>query len=117
MRRAAVAGPRLPAAAAVSRYRAEQCSASQRLLAPASSLRATAPCQIADPTPTPTLTPTFTHLPSPRCGGKLALRDRNWEASAAEFQAAFKAFEEAGNGGKTIMCLKYLLLTTVSVCV
>lgn len=55
-------------------------------------------------------------LPRPprRCGGKLALRDRSWDTSLSEFQAAFKAYEEAGNGPKTILCLKYLLLANVS---
>ena len=44
------------------------------------------------------------------CGGKMHLRERNWEGARLEFLDAFKAYEEAGNGTKTIQCLKYLLL-------
>ena len=35
------------------------------------------------------------------------------QTARTDFTAAFKAYEEAGNGSKTIACLKYLLLAAM----
>jgi hypothetical protein len=40
----------------------------------------------------------FSILAHCRCGGKLHMRDRDWDGARLEFMSAFKAFEEAGSG-------------------
>lgn len=47
------------------------------------------------------------------CGGKLAMKERDWEASRILFLDAFKAYEEAGNGDRTLACLQYMLLANM----
>lgn len=47
------------------------------------------------------------------CGGKMYLRDRNWEKARTEFFDAVKFYEEGGNTNKTLTCLKYLLLASM----
>jgi hypothetical protein len=41
------------------------------------------------------------------------MREREWELARVDFVDAFKAYEEAGHGGKTITVLKYLLLASM----
>lgn len=47
------------------------------------------------------------------CGGKLGMRDRDWEKARVDFLEAFKSYGEAGNTARTVACLKYLLLANM----
>jgi len=46
-------------------------------------------------------------------GGKLAMGERDWEAARLYFLEAFKAYEEAGLTGRTLACLRYMLLANM----
>lgn len=58
-------------------------------------------------------------IPHPRimgvireCGGKMRMRQREYEAAQSDFFEAFKNYDEAGVG-KRIACLKYLVLANM----
>jgi COP9 signalosome complex subunit 2 len=45
-------------------------------------------------------------------GGKMHMRQSMWDAATESFSAAFRCFDEAGDG-RRIKCLKYLVLATM----
>lgn len=47
------------------------------------------------------------------CGGKLAMMGRDWATARNLFLDAFKSYEEAGDGQRTIACLQYHLLANM----
>jgi len=58
-------------------------------------------------------------IPHPRimgvireCGGKMHMREKEWEKAHTDFFEAFKNYDEAGNP-RRIQCLKYLLLANM----
>lgn len=58
-------------------------------------------------------------IPHPRimgiireCGGKMHMREREWEKSHTDFFEAFKCYDEAGIA-RRIQCLKYLVLANM----
>lgn len=58
-------------------------------------------------------------IPHPRinaiikeCGGKMYMRDENFEQASIEFYESFKNYDEIGNHSKRILILKYLIITS-----
>lgn len=59
-------------------------------------------------------------IPHPRinaiikeCGGKMYMRDENFERASIEFYESFKNYDEIGNQSKRILILKYLIITSI----
>lgn len=59
-------------------------------------------------------------IPHPRinaiikeCGGKMYMRDENFEQASIEFYESFKNYDEIGNQNKRILILKYLIITSI----
>lgn len=59
-------------------------------------------------------------IPHPRifaiikeCGGKMYLRDENYELATNEFYESFKNYDEIGNHFKRINLLKYLIISSI----
>lgn len=46
------------------------------------------------------------------CGGKMHMREKEWEKSYNDFFEAFKNYDEAGSP-RRIQCLKYLVLANM----
>lgn len=47
------------------------------------------------------------------CGGKMYMRDENFEQASIEFYESFKNYDEIGNQNKRILILKYLIITSI----
>lgn len=47
------------------------------------------------------------------CGGKMHLRAKNYKCAYKDFFEAFKNYDESGNIERRLICLKYLLLTSM----
>lgn len=59
-------------------------------------------------------------IPHPRimavireCGGKMHMRQREWDKACTDFFEAFKNYDEAGSHRPRIQCLKYLVLANM----
>ncbi|CCH43435.1 COP9 signalosome complex subunit 2 [Wickerhamomyces ciferrii] len=59
-------------------------------------------------------------IPHPRinaiikeCGGKMYMKDENYEQASIEFYESFKNYDEVGNQSKRIIILKYLIITSI----
>lgn len=50
--------------------------------------------------------------PSPECGGKMHLREGEFEKAHTDFFEAFKNYDESGSPRRTT-CLKYLVLANM----
>lgn len=47
------------------------------------------------------------------CGGKMHMRERNWQNAFTDFFEAFKNFDDAGLRSNSSQCLKYLVLANM----
>jgi len=47
------------------------------------------------------------------CGGKMHMRERNWETANTDFFEAFKNYDDAGARQNSCQCLKYLVLANM----
>lgn len=47
------------------------------------------------------------------CGGKMHMRERNWEMANTDFFEAFKNYDDAGARKQSCQCLKYLVLANM----
>ncbi|CEP21714.1 unnamed protein product [Cyberlindnera jadinii] len=47
------------------------------------------------------------------CGGKMHMRDENYELASDEFYESFKNYDEIGNQKKRIQVLKYLIVSSI----
>lgn len=54
----------------------------------------------------------FSHSPPPECGGKMHLREGEFEKAHTDFFEAFKNYDESGSPRRTT-CLKYLVLANM----
>lgn len=47
------------------------------------------------------------------CGGKMHMRERNWQMANSDFFEAFKNYDDAGARKQSCQCLKYLVLANM----
>jgi len=47
------------------------------------------------------------------CGGKMHMRERNWQDANTDFFEAFKNYDDAGTRKQSCQCLKYLVLANM----
>jgi len=47
------------------------------------------------------------------CGGKMHMRERNWQEANTDFFEAFKNYDDAGTRKQSCQCLKYLVLANM----